>query len=752
MERGLACEAASPEYRYLESFFEGGPALVLSDPAAPPVEKERKIDIAMAQLEEGINKVFESDNYRQYLQTLGKFHDYSLGNLILIWIQKNDASRVAGFNTWKDLGRFVKKGEKGLMILAPCFPPKGKREKKPATEEEEPEEEEVIRQPIYFRVVYVFDISQTEGADLPTVEVPVVQGDDSRPLFDLLNIYAAKIGLTVVKDPSVPVNPQTMGYLIPKTRELWVRGTEPVNQQTKSMAHEIAHSKAIDLYGPGAEVLAESVAFAVCSHFGFDTGVRSFPYVALWAQDIKLFKEKLEQIRTIAKEMIDEVSVLAELRDPGCLGDPGKYERLYDLTYGRLSAMMLLTKENRKALPPLRAQEHADDPIAYVKFFTPWSNWTWYATEFDGEDEFFGLVQGHEIELGYFSLKELESVRGPFGLRIERDRHFDPTPLSVIRSKLEAGSIADKVPGMADLVRQMAELGDYGKQEYLESILKGEVYVGHIRPERSALFARAEQLKRLTLDKLKQRNSSVMVGRLEQDRTVQRVVYTALGKPVPAWLQDRFLEDVYDIEELADDEILPAMKDYPGDKMSLKKIKDIPKTKASEKDIEAALDYLEGAGEVMSFEADEVKPKRWAVPEDSFADLGDVLQDFILEADDVNLAEDPQYIEVTKNKIAKHYRPTSTTHQGSIRITKPAAGVIIYLGCPKDATWSKNTCSDNQVLIKTVVPRNAKNMERVKKLEKKGIEVLYRDRSRAHAGDQILEEVAEALQNPEAPV
>lgn len=97
--------------------------------------------------------------------------------------------------------------------------------------------------------------------------------------------------------------------------------------------------------------------------------------------------------------------------------------------------MMLLTKEIRKRLPPLYTNENIPDPIVQVKFFTPWSNWTWYATEFDGEDTFFGLVFGFEKELGYFSLSELESLTGPWGLKIERDMHFEPKPLSEIRSQ-----------------------------------------------------------------------------------------------------------------------------------------------------------------------------------------------------------------------------------------------------------------------------------------------------------------------------
>jgi hypothetical protein len=96
--------------------------------------------------------------------------------------------------------------------------------------------------------------------------------------------------------------------------------------------------------------------------------------------------------------------------------------------------MMLLTAANRKALPALYSNEGtpAGDAVAVVKFFNPTGNWTWYATEFDGDDTFFGLVDGHEKELGYFSLSELASVKGRFGLGIERDRHFTPTALKNI--------------------------------------------------------------------------------------------------------------------------------------------------------------------------------------------------------------------------------------------------------------------------------------------------------------------------------
>lgn len=98
--------------------------------------------------------------------------------------------------------------------------------------------------------------------------------------------------------------------------------------------------------------------------------------------------------------------------------------------------MKILTKANRDALPPLYSQDgKGDEAIAFVKFFTPDANWTWYITEFDGEDQMFGLCCGHEVELGYVSFAELQTVKGPMGLKVERDLHFRPTTIGQIRER-----------------------------------------------------------------------------------------------------------------------------------------------------------------------------------------------------------------------------------------------------------------------------------------------------------------------------
>ncbi|MEN1706031.1 MAG: DUF2958 domain-containing protein [Planctomycetota bacterium] len=109
--------------------------------------------------------------------------------------------------------------------------------------------------------------------------------------------------------------------------------------------------------------------------------------------------------------------------------------------------MSLLTAELRRELPPLYTTERDADALVWAKFFTPRTNWTWYVLEFDGEDLFFGLVDGHEIELGYFSLNELESIRGPGGLTIGRDLYFKPVPISKIKSMLESrGAETPRLP------------------------------------------------------------------------------------------------------------------------------------------------------------------------------------------------------------------------------------------------------------------------------------------------------------------
>ena len=126
-------------------------------PAVEPEVKERKLDEVLRKLKEGVESIQDSDNFREFLLTMSRFHDYSIGNLMLIMLQMPEATRVAGFATWKDLGRYVKKGEKGIAILAPCLPSRKAKVVEPEGEEAEEREGEI--RPLYFKVVHVFEYS-----------------------------------------------------------------------------------------------------------------------------------------------------------------------------------------------------------------------------------------------------------------------------------------------------------------------------------------------------------------------------------------------------------------------------------------------------------------------------------------------------------------------------------------------------------------------------------------------------------------
>jgi hypothetical protein len=292
-------EPVPPEYRYLTGWLrEPLPELTLAEPVEVT---ERKIDAVLKQLKDGVETIQQSDRFRLFLVTMSKFHEYSIGNQILIMLQKPDATRVAGFVTWKDLGRWVKKGEKGIAILAPVMPPKPKPEEKP------PEEEiEIEPQPLYFIVVYVFDISQTEGKLLPEFEVPVLTGVVNEQLFSKVMALAKGQGLTVSFESRPQQDPAIKGEYFGKS--IWIRPEEPRVQQLKSLLHEVAHYYSEGVFRiprRDAETIAESAAFVVGAHFGFDSGVRSFPYVALWAQDKKILEQNLASIRKVSTEIME---------------------------------------------------------------------------------------------------------------------------------------------------------------------------------------------------------------------------------------------------------------------------------------------------------------------------------------------------------------------------------------------------------------------------------------------------------------
>jgi hypothetical protein len=273
-------------------------------PAVETEVKARRIDEVLKQLKDGVEGIQDSYQFRLFLTTMSKFHDYSIGNQILIMLQKPEATRVAGFNTWKDLGRWVRKGEKGIAILAPVMPPKPKPE---VREQDETEAEaEIEPRPVHFKVVYVFDVSQTEGKPLPEFEVPVLTGEANEELFTDLLAHMRQRGVSVDFESKPSLDPGVKGFY--SHAGIWVRPEEPRAQQLKTLLHEIAHYYSEGVFHisrQDAETIAESAAFVVGTHFGFDTGVRSFPYVALWAKDKKVLENNLSAIRRVSTTIIE---------------------------------------------------------------------------------------------------------------------------------------------------------------------------------------------------------------------------------------------------------------------------------------------------------------------------------------------------------------------------------------------------------------------------------------------------------------
>ena len=276
-------------------------------------------------IEKGIKEVFESGRYEEYLQVMSRFHNYSFNNTLLIYMQKPDATLVAGFNKWKDkFERNVNKGEKGIKIIAPT-PYKKKIEKDvldpdtklPMRDEngEIIKEEKEVSIPS-FRPVTVFDVSQTSGKELPTLASDLNGKVEN---FDMLKEAISRSAPVPISFK--PLRPDTDGYFSPKRQEIVIREGMGEVQTVCAMIHESAHAK---LHNPAyipetddkcklsrsdEEVQAESIAYTVCAYFGIETGENSFGYLASWSQnkELKELKESLDVINKTSSELINAI-------------------------------------------------------------------------------------------------------------------------------------------------------------------------------------------------------------------------------------------------------------------------------------------------------------------------------------------------------------------------------------------------------------------------------------------------------------
>ena len=283
--------------------------------------EKQKVQEITEKLEQGIKELFESEKYKTYLNTMSKFHNYSFNNIMLIAMQKPDATLVAGFKAWqKNFDRHVKKGEKGIRILAPApYKIKEERDKiDPVTQEllldkdGNPQKEEVEITIPAFRAVSVFDVAQTDGKPIPELAAKELLSD----VEGYQDMIRAVEAISPVPIELEEIAGDSKGYYDREAKRIAVQENMSESQTLKTMIHEVAHSK---LHSKEVEqdeqmkkdrntkeVEAESIAYTVCQHFGIDTSDYSFGYIAGWSsgRDTKELRASMDTIRRTASELI----------------------------------------------------------------------------------------------------------------------------------------------------------------------------------------------------------------------------------------------------------------------------------------------------------------------------------------------------------------------------------------------------------------------------------------------------------------
>ena len=341
--------------------------------------EKQKVQEITEKLEQGIKELFESEKYKTYLNTMSKFHNYSFNNTMLIAMQKPDATLVAGFKAWqKNFDRHVKKGEKGIRILAPA-PYKIKEEQEkldPVTGEimldknGMPITEEVEIKIPAFRVVPVFDVSQTDGKELPDIGVNELSGS----VEDYEDFMQALTEVSPVPITYEDIDGESKGYFHTTDHRIAIQEGMSQSQTVKTAIHEVAHAKlhdreqnqdidaVLDKDRNTKEVEAESVAYTVCQHFGIDTSDYSFGYIAGWSsdRDMKELKSSLDTIRKTASELITGIEDrLAELQKDRAVEQEQKQE--LEESPANREEQLLFGSEDRFGIYQLKDTEKARD-------------------------------------------------------------------------------------------------------------------------------------------------------------------------------------------------------------------------------------------------------------------------------------------------------------------------------------------------------------------------------------------------------
>lgn len=331
--------------------------------AAYNAQKQAEMDEIIKRIDEGVKAVFQSDKYKEYLKFASKFTDYSARNTLLINLQRPDATLVAAYGKWKQLGRQVERGQTGIEILAPVAYKINQvlETERPAVDEfgnqlynpDGTEKMETVEKPmtgLAFKKVYVFDVSQTSGKELPD---PVIEltGDIDSARKEA--VFAALKKVTGIDIEFKDIKGGAKGYYSATNNEIVIKSGMSDAQTLKTAFHEAAHNL---LHDPAKdivtnksprnekEVQAESVAFMVAERFGIDTSEYSFPYIASWSDGKQLehLKSALQEIQEAAKKISSEIeSELLKLQKRNLTMD----EKLADTELNNIQKAEFLIKD-----------------------------------------------------------------------------------------------------------------------------------------------------------------------------------------------------------------------------------------------------------------------------------------------------------------------------------------------------------------------------------------------------------------------
>lgn len=284
-------------------------------------QKQAEIVEMIKQIDEGVKAVFDLERYKEYLRFASNFTNYSPNNTMLICLQKPTATLVASYGKWKKVGRQVMKGETGIAIFAPIIYKTNQRLKDEKNNNEAEDASEKQYKRIAFKKVYVYDISQTDGKDIPDFESDELKGNiDSKKKKA---IFTALEKITGIQIEISDIKGNAKGYYEPVEERIVIKSGMSDNQTLKTAFHETAHRLLHDPKSEMAtvkslrnekEVQAESIAFMVAEKLGMDTSEYSFPYIASWSNGKQLvqLKSVLREIQSVTMRILDEIEKFIE--------------------------------------------------------------------------------------------------------------------------------------------------------------------------------------------------------------------------------------------------------------------------------------------------------------------------------------------------------------------------------------------------------------------------------------------------------